>query len=534
MGQMEIAACQGCKVPEGQERNEALPRTWRAGHPFALTRQEIREHFHAQKGLKVFMRIRYRSARRRHFSPLALVGLIVPLVLALIAGVVFVLPHLGIHAAGGAATVNMNCTLIVPPNPLTAQGLATPFQLTATNPKKGPCNESNPNQAVFVQGAVIDPATGQISIYNPLVIDKGTQPAIAPVVPHLPPGGIVALWGGGNDNNTTLRGTKGSLHAGNCVNGVNGSTFGQVWYCNAPAFFQAANQAIAAGKLVPPPLGKAKDGLPCPTVRDFSVVDQDQSDNVTADYLVTNTGQTAQVTGANVAALPNATRAANGSDNRLLDNFIDAALGCTPWMAPDLVDPGRMVTALPLNELQAAAHQAAPVALVPARDPMVLLGTADSLDKLNAYRAGVDQPAVQSVQAANTHLYCVNLLAIAPQRMQLDARFTKATPPPDPAAANTLFTFLAQRFVTTYEANGLNCMKLLGQPDPITVKTDGNGVAVNATINGTTIFTPVDCNLNGTVMLGCNGTAAINGQTCTFLLDRTAHQVKITCPAAGK
>ncbi|HEY6286698.1 MAG TPA: hypothetical protein VIX20_13625, partial [Ktedonobacteraceae bacterium] len=281
-----------------------------------------------------------RSTHRRRFSPLVLVGVVVSLAVALVGGVVFVLPHIGSHAAGGAATVNMDCTLIVPLHPLTAQGLATPFQLTATDPNQGPCNESNPNQAVFVQGAVIDPATGHIAIYNPLVVDKGTQPAIAPVVPQLPPGGIVALWGGGNDNNTTLRGIQGSLGQGHCVNGVNGSIFGQVWYCNAPAFFQAANQAIAAGKLVPPPLGKAKDGLTCPTVRDFSVVDQDQSDNVTADYLVTGTGQTAQMTAANVAALPNATKAANGSDNRLLDSFIDAALGCTPWMAPDLADPG--------------------------------------------------------------------------------------------------------------------------------------------------------------------------------------------------
>ncbi|HXZ04949.1 MAG TPA: hypothetical protein VEH81_08950 [Ktedonobacteraceae bacterium] len=446
------------------------------------------------------------------------------------------LPHLNSRAAGGAATVNMDCTLIVPPNPLTAQGLATPFQLTATDPNQGPCNESNPNQAVFVQGAVIDPATGHVAIYNPLVIDKGTQPAIAPVVPQLPTGGIVALWGGGNDNNTTLRGKQGSLGQGNCVNGVNGSIFGQVWYCNAPAFFQAANQAIAAGKLVPPPLGKAKDGLPCPSVRDFSVVDQDQSDNVTSDYLVTSTGQTAQLTAANVAALPNATTAANGSDNRLLDSFIDVALGCTPWMAPDLADPGKMVPSQPLNELQAAAQQANPVALVPSRDPMVLVGNSSNLDKINAYRVGVDQPPAQNLRDASTRLYCTNLLAIGPQRIQLDSRMTKVIPPPDPAAANTLFTFLAQRFVASYgaAAPGLNCAKLTGQPDPISVKTDAAGVAVDATINGKTIYTPVACSINGTVLLGCAGTTTINGQTCSFVYDKNARQVNITCPAAAQ
>ena len=423
---------------------------------------------------------------KRRFSPLALVGISVPLVLALIGGIVFALPHTKTHAA---AAVNGDCTLIVPPNPLTAQGLATPFQLTATNPRQGPCNESNPNQAVFVQGAVIDPATGQISIYNPLVIDKGTQPAIAPVVPKLPSGGIVALWGGGNDNNTTLRGTQGSLREGNCVNGIKGSIFGQVWYCNAPAFFQAANQAIADGKLKPPALGTANDGLPCPTVRDFSVVDQDQSDNVTTDYLVTNTGQTAQLTAANRAALPNATKAANGSDNGLLDGFIDVALGCTPWMAPDLADPGKMVPAQPLNELQAAMYQADPVAVVPNNDPMLLVNGKPNLRKLNAYRAGVDQPLVQSPGMASTRTYCANLLAIGPKRLLLDAPMTLNSPSLNPAAANSLFAFLAQRFVVTYgaAAPGLNCVGLLHKPDPIKLTTDAAGVVIGATINGTTV-----------------------------------------------
>ena len=58
----------------------------------------------------------------------------------------------------------------------------------------------------------------------------------------------------------------------------------------------------------------------------------------------------------------------------------------------------------------------------------------------------------RSLQAASTRLYCTNLLAIAPQRLMLDAHLTKTIPSPDPAAANTLFTFLAQRFVATYGA----------------------------------------------------------------------------------
>jgi hypothetical protein len=318
-----------------------------------------------------------RSVRGKHFSPIMLVGLSVPVVLALVTTTVFLLPRLGSHAAA----VNGDCTLIVPRNPLSAQGLATPYQLVATNPGNGPCNEANKAQAAFVQGAVIDPA-GAISIYNPLVIDQGTQPAAQPVVPQLPANGIVALWFGFNGNNLTLQGTNGSLRRGRCVNGANGSIFGQFAYCNAPAFFMAANQAIQAGLLTPPALGKANDGQPCPSVRDFGVVDMDQSDNVVTTYLVTANGQTAQVTAANVAALQNAQTQVNGSDNRLLAIALDGALGCTPWMAPDLADPGQMLPALPLNELQAAAQQAAPVALVPAGDPMVLNNNQPDLNKI--------------------------------------------------------------------------------------------------------------------------------------------------------
>src|SRR5947209_5973046 len=73
------------------------------------------------------------SRKQRRFSPLMLIGISVPLVLALIAGGVFATQKLtGSHAA---AAPNPNCTITVPPNALTAKGLATPYILTATNAK---------------------------------------------------------------------------------------------------------------------------------------------------------------------------------------------------------------------------------------------------------------------------------------------------------------------------------------------------------------------------------------------------------------
>ena len=482
-----------------------------------------------------------KSSKRRRFSPLMLIGIGVTVLVVLAAGFFAVVrPLLLSHAA----TDNMDCAVVVPANPLSAQGLATPYQLVAADPANGPCHEATADQSAFVQGAVFDPATGQVSIYNPLVIDQETKSAVAPVVPQLPANAVVGLWFGSNGGTLTLQDSNGSLTQGKCVNGVAGSIFGQFSYCNAPAFFTAANQAIAAGKLVPPALGMGKDGKTCPTVRDFGVVDQDQSDNVTTTYFVTANGTTAQMTAANATALQNmqTTVSVNGSDNRLLDVALDGTLGCAPWTVADLADPGKMVPALPLNELQAAALQGAPVALVPAGDPMVLNNGNVDLNKLNAYRRGVNQPPVANADAASTTTYCQNLVNTGAPRIVADAPLTVNSKSPDLGTGDTLFTFLAQRFVNAYGADNLNCVQLLGKPSPIATTQDANGVAVSATFNGQPIntqgttggpngggtSTTPDCNVNGTKVAGCAGTATINGQTCTLTFANNT--VNLTCP----
>ena len=104
-----------------------------------------------------------------------------------------------------------------------------------------------------------------------------------------------------------------------------------------------ANAEIRRGTLKIPATGTGKDGQACPTTRDFALIDQDQSDNAVASYLFDpTTGQTAQATAANQAAMANATVQGNGSDNGLLDKFVDPALGCTPFTAPTRpTRPGR-------------------------------------------------------------------------------------------------------------------------------------------------------------------------------------------------
>ncbi len=347
---------------------------------------------------------------------------------------------------------NPNCTLTVPPNPLTAQGLATPYVLSGTSPG-GPCREADPNQSAFVEATILDPATGNLSVYRPLVIDRDTSPAVAPVAPSLPAGAVVGIWFGFNGDTLTLAGNGNSLTQGSCVNGLRDSLFGQFAHCNAPAFFTAANAAVAKNQLVIPPLGTAKDGLPCPSVRDFSLVDQDQSDNVTTTYVATRDGRTAQAGVAGTAQLGKTTKLTNGSDNGLLNTNVAPALGCKPFTAPDLTADGTPSTSLALNELQAAAHQAQPMALVPPNDPMVLVDGKVSIQKANLYRAGVNQPPVDpAVDTARA--YCANIKNIGAERLQTDKALLVKAPSPDAGAAN-LFEFLSQRLQASLQ--NLDC-----------------------------------------------------------------------------
>jgi hypothetical protein len=381
-----------------------------------------------------------------------------------------------------AQAINQDCTLIVPHNPLTAAGLATPYQLEATNPADEPCHEADKNQSAFVQAAVIDLDNGQISVYNPLVVDMGTTPAATPVFPILPAHHVVALWFGFNGNNLKLvpASHHNDLRENDCIQGL-----GQFAYCNAVEFFKRANHLIKEKRLVVPPLGMDTTGNPevCPTVRSFFVVDQDQSDNVTTVYLFTSAGKVAQNTAANRAALAGSLARGNPSDNRLLDVFIDGALGCIPWTVPDLADPGALVPALPLNELQAKMFHAPPIAQIPLGDPFAFsppITGVPNLHQVNQYRLGVDQQHADHPDDASTTKYCHNMRAVQPEKIFRDKLALMAFRPVDSAVADTLFTYLAQRYVGSYEI--LTCQALLHQPVNVTLKKYVAGVVVDATL----------------------------------------------------
>jgi len=415
--------------------------------------------------------------------------------------VTFTLGPKGLPANGtifipAVVNANVNCNLLVPANPLTATGLSTPYQLSG-NGGNGPCNMGNAGQTAFVHGAVLDPATGIISVYNPLIIDQGSAVKAAPIVPTLPAGAIVALWFGFNGNNLQLMDANGgqTLTAANCVNGgtnPGAGLFGEFSYCNAVQFFATANQLIAAGKIVVPPLGIASDGLPCPTVRDFSVVDMDQSDNVPTTYLLIGGVNTVQNTAANRALFAAANPIANPSDNRLVDVALDTAYGCNPWQVADLADPGAFQPALPLNELQAAAFQGQPPALVPANDPMTInqMTKLPDVQKMNAYRVGVNQLAVATTNNACTLKYCQRMNRIQGTRMANNAALFSNFASLDGNSAN-LFAFLMNRLSVSYGPQGLNCTGLIGGANIVTLYVDGLGGIVDGQINFAAMVAPI-------------------------------------------
>jgi hypothetical protein len=378
--------------------------------------------------------------------------------------------------AATRTAAEMDCTITAPPDPLSARGLSTPYQLS------GGCSEANPDLQAFVQATILNPATGALAVYDPLVITAGTKPAAAPVVPALPSNAVVDLLFGFNGNILTLAASGNSLRQGDCVNGLPGSPFGQVSYCNGATFFRAARAAIAAGRLKIPADGTGKDGLACPTTRDFAMIDQDQSDNVTTLYLLTRSGQTAQQNAANGASLAGATTIDNGSDNALLNFFLDPALGCTPMTAPDLSDPGHTATSQALDELAAAANQAAPIALTPVNDPMTMDNGAFSIAKTNLYRAGVDQPLLpaNTNAKANAQAYCADMVDFQTPRLELDKPLLTAAASPVPSLGDNLFTFMAARLAASF--GHLRCAGF-GLADPVTLLLNAGGVATEAALN---------------------------------------------------
>jgi hypothetical protein len=158
-------------------------------------------------------------------------------------------------------------------------------------------------------------------------------------------------------------------------------------------------------------------------------------------------------------------------------------------MVPSLDDPGQMVPSQAVNELQAHLLQKTPVARVPGGDPMVQFDGQYDLAKDNLYRQGVDQPSA-TYSSFQTSPYCREMLRALP-KMVLDQTMDTNFASIAPAAANNTFTFLAQRWVASWQL--LNCQSLINLEAPITLTTDANtGVVTAAKIHTGTMNSDIE------------------------------------------
>jgi hypothetical protein len=397
------------------------------------------------------------------------------------------------------ATTNVNCDLIVPANPLSAQGLATPYQLTGTDgmtPAESGCQMTNAAKlGAFVQATILDPATGALSVYDPLVVTKGTRPAVKPSVPGIPANAVVTIDFGFNGKDLFQVGaTPTTLADANCVNGQAGSVFGQVSFCNGINFFNAVQQDERAGLLKVPSPGTSDKIIPsggnmgtgqaCPVTRNFEVADQASANNVTTEYLLNPlTGQTAQDTTSNAGNVAGGTLLLSRSDNTLLDQFLDPVLGCTPFTAPDLADNDQPTTSQALDEIVAGAYQPKIAALVPENDKTLLNGQGQfDAAKTDIYREELGQAPVGTAtnESSSPEMYCQNLVDIQTPFLAANQKLLVTGQSPVTAAGDNLLTFMANELNMSFTNLGCQHFHLT---NPVRVVRNGTGVAVAATFN---------------------------------------------------
>jgi hypothetical protein len=396
---------------------------------------------------------------------------------------------------------NTTCDIIVPANPLSAQGLATPYQLTGPNgttPARSGCEMSNGAKlGAFVQATILDPATGALSVYEPLVITKGTKPdtpdmKLSP--PVIPADAVVTIDFGSNAAVLVQVGaTPATLADAHCVSGQAGSAFGPTSFCNGVSFFNAVRQAERKGLLkVPSPgtsnaiAGSGGDlgtGRSCPVISNFEVAGLDPGESATATYLLNPlTGQTAQDNTTYQGYIAGATLVHGNSANTVLDQYVDPILGCTPFEAPDLSNANVPTFSEALDEIAAGAYPPKTAALVPENDTAVMDGGKSDPAKTDLYREELGQALIsgQSDKTSDPAMYCQNLVDLQAPFLAANQKLLATGQSPVTATADNLLTFLANDLSASFTSLGCQQFHLM---NPVTLKRNSAGVAIAATFD---------------------------------------------------
>ena len=373
-------------------------------------------------------------------------------------------------APAASMTSNTTCDIIVPANPLSAQGLATPYQLTGPNgkaPAKSGCEMSNAAKlGAFVQATILDPATGTLSVYEPLVVTQGTRPdtpdrKLNP--PVIPADAVVTIDFGFNGTDLVQVGaTPTTLADAHCVTG---SAFGQTSSCNGASFFSAVRQAERKGLLKVPSPGTSNAIVPsggdlgtgrsCPVISNFEVAGLDPGESVTTTYLLNPlTGQTAQDNTTYLSYIAGATLLHGNSANAVLDQYVDPILGCTPFEVPDLSRANAPTFSEALDEIAAQAYPpkiAAPV--------------------------GAATVGAATGKSSSPAMYCQNLVDIQTPFLAANHQLLATSQSPVAVTADNLLTFLANDLSVSFTRLGCQQFHLT---NPVTLKRNSAGVATAA------------------------------------------------------
>jgi hypothetical protein len=447
----------------------------------------------------------------------AVLGLVIGVVLAFQSGTsnsgltqiplgTYVTPTASDTAAALGAPVasvssNATCDIIVPADPLSAQGLAAPYQLTGPNgmtPAQSGCEMSNAAKlGAFVQATILDPATGALWVYEPLVITAGTRPdtpdlKLSP--PVIPADAVVTIDFGFNGADLVQVGaTPTTLADAHCVSGQAGSSFGQTSFCNGVRFFSAVQQAERKGLLKVPSPGTSDaivtsggdlgTGRSCPVLSNFEVAGLDPGESVTTTYLLNPlTGQTAPDTTTYRGYIAGATLLHGNSANAVLDQYVDPILGCAPFEAPDLSNASVPTFSEALDEIAASAHQPKSAALVPENDKVVMDRDQSDPAKTDQYREELGQAPVsgQSDKTSSPAMYCQNLVDIQTPFLAANQKLLVTGQSPVTATADNLLTFLANDLSASFTSLGCQQFHLT---NPVTLKRNSAGVAIAATFD---------------------------------------------------
>jgi hypothetical protein len=396
---------------------------------------------------------------------------------------------------------NTTCDIVVPANPLSAQGLATPYQLTGphgTTPAQSGCEMSNGAKlGAFVQATILDPATGALSVYEPLVITRGTKPdtpdqRLTP--PMIPADAVVTIDFGFNGTDLVQVGaTPTTLADAHCVSGQAGSAFGPTSFCNGVSFFRAVRQAERKKLLQVPSPGTSNalvasggdlgTGRSCPVISNFEVAGLDPGESVTTTYLLNPlTGQTAQDDSTYRSYVEGATLVQGNSANAVLDQYVDPILGCTPFEAPDLSNANVPAFSEALDEIVAGAHQPGAAALLPENDKAVMGDGKPDPVKTDLYREELGQALVssQSDKASSPAMYCQNLVDIQTPFLAANQKLLVTGQSPVTATADNLLTFLANDLSASFTS--LSCQQF-HLTNPVTLKRNGAGAVIAATFD---------------------------------------------------